>query len=113
MITIPMRMTATNVSKPFDSLMAQSEAGKRGAIEVKIRIDMPLPMPRSVMSSPIHMMSPVPAVMVMTMSRIAYQAELVMRAEQEGVPLDEGNSAPERATVISVVDCRMPSPMVR
>ena len=39
---------------------------------------MPLPMPRSVMSSPIHMMTPVPAVMVMTMSRMAYQASLVM-----------------------------------
>jgi hypothetical protein len=38
--------------------------------EVKIRIDMPLPMPRWVMSSPIHMMSAVPAVSVRTMSRM-------------------------------------------
>ena len=53
-------------------------SGKRAAIDVKISSDMPLPMPRSVMSSPIHMMRPVPAVMVMTMSMIAYQASSVM-----------------------------------
>ena len=35
-------------------------------IEVKIRIDMPLPTPRSVMSSPSHMITAVPAVMVST-----------------------------------------------
>ena len=65
-----------------------------------MRIDMPLPMPRSVMSSPIHMMRPVPAVMVMTMRRMAYQAELVMSAEHSGVPVDDGKSAPDRATVM-------------
>ena len=36
---------------------------------VKIRIDMPLPMPRSVISSPSHMITAVPAVIVMTMTR--------------------------------------------
>ncbi len=34
-----------------------------------MRMDIPLPMPRSVMSSPSHMIMPVPAVMVSTMSR--------------------------------------------
>ena len=34
---------------------------------VKISTDMPLPTPRSVISSPSHMMTAVPAVMVMTM----------------------------------------------
>ena len=34
---------------------------------VKIRTDMPLPTPRSVISSPIHMMTVVPATIVMTM----------------------------------------------
>ena len=38
-------------------------------IWVKIMIDMPLPTPRSVMSSPSHMITAVPAVMVMTMTR--------------------------------------------
>ena len=37
---------------------------------VKMRIDMPLPMPRSVISSPNHMMTAVPAVIVMTMMSI-------------------------------------------
>jgi hypothetical protein len=113
MITIPIRITSRNVSKPLDCLMAQSEPGKRAAIEVKMRIDIPLPMPRSVMSSPIHMMRPVPAVIVITMSRIAYQAEFVMSAEHSGVPVEEGKSAPLRATVIRVVDCSTPSAMVR
>ena len=36
---------------------------------VKIMIDMPLPMPRSVISSPSHMITAVPAVIVMTISR--------------------------------------------
>ena len=37
---------------------------------VKIRIDMPLPTPRSVISSPIHMMTAVPATMVITIVAI-------------------------------------------
>ena len=42
--------------------------GNWATMEVKMSSDMPLPMPRSVMSSPSHMMRPVPAVMVMMMS---------------------------------------------
>ena len=41
--------------------------GIRAAIEVNIRIDMPLPTPRSVTSSPSHMTTAVPPVMMMTM----------------------------------------------
>ncbi len=36
---------------------------------MKISSDMPLPMPRSVISSPSHMITAVPAVIVMTMTR--------------------------------------------
>ncbi len=43
----------------------------------KIRIDMPLPMPRSVMSSPSHMMTAVPATMVRTISRNAQMLSLL------------------------------------
>ena len=43
-------------------------AGMRAAIEQKISSDMPLPTPRSVTSSPNHMMTAVPAVMTMTMT---------------------------------------------
>ena len=39
----------------------------RDTTDVKIRIDMPLPMPRWVMSSPSHMTSAVPAVQVRMM----------------------------------------------
>ena len=38
--------------------------GKVAAIWVKMSTDMPLPTPRSVISSPSHMMTLVPAVMV-------------------------------------------------
>ena len=43
-------------------------AGRRDTTDAKIRIDMPLPMPRWVMSSPSHMTIAVPAVHVSTMS---------------------------------------------
>ena len=42
--------------------------GMRDTTDVKIRIDMPLPIPRWVMSSPSHITSAVPAVHVMTIS---------------------------------------------
>ena len=52
-------MTVPNSIQPSASLpcflMAHRAAGKVAAIEMNIRIDMPLPMPRSVMSSPSHM----------------------------------------------------------
>ncbi len=63
-------MTTMNRPQPRCSLICQSAVGKPAAIEVKISSDMPLPMPRSVMSSPSHMMTPVPAVIVMTMIRM-------------------------------------------
>ncbi len=80
---------------------------------MKISSDIPLPMPRSVMSSPIHMMRPVPAVMVMTISMMAYQASSVMSAVHSGTPVLVPKRAPLRATVMSVVDCRTPRAMVR
>ena len=87
--------------------------GKWAAIEVKISSDMPLPMPRSVMSSPIHMMRPVPAVIVMTMRMMAYQVSFVMQVLSTPRTPVVPNRAPERATVMSVVDCRTPSAIVR
>lgn len=58
------------------------------------------------------MMRPVPAVSVTTISMMAYQLSFEMIEVQDAeafVP----NRAPERATVISVVDCRTPSAIVR
>ena len=109
------RPTARTIRKVLIPLVAKIEpidCGKIDAIEMKISNDMPLPIPRSVMSSAIHMIKPVPAVMVITISRMAYHASLVSNCAQAGS--DElPNSAPLRATVMSVVDCRMPSAMVR
>jgi hypothetical protein len=60
---IPMKMS----HRPSACWIAHSELGKPAAIEVKISSDMPLPMPRSVISSASHMIRPVPAVRVSTM----------------------------------------------
>ena len=53
--------------RPFAATEPHRVPGKLETMEVKISSDMPLPTPRSVMSSPIHMTRPVPAVMVTTM----------------------------------------------
>jgi hypothetical protein len=63
------------------------------------------------MSSPNHMMTPVPAVIVMTMSRMAYQASFAISSPH--APWSLPNSWPLRATVMSVVDWRIARPMVR
>ena len=78
-------------------------------IEVKIRIDMPLPMPRSVISSPSHMMTPVPAVITSTIVVISHNDSSGMMSA-----LQAGNSWPGvRAIAIRPVDCRIASPIVR
>ncbi|CAB4642615.1 unannotated protein [freshwater metagenome] len=71
------------------SAMLKSDEGKVEAIEVKIRIDIPLPTPRSVISSPIHMIKPVPAVMVRTIK--------VTPIGDESVRIGSTQSAPNRA----------------
>ncbi len=78
-------------------------------IEVKIRMDMPLPMPRSVMSSPIHMTHAVPAVMVSTMTSIC-------PAVVSGTMFSEHpwNRLPGvRASARIDADCSTAKPMVR
>ena len=49
------------------STHARMVVGASAMIEQKMMIEMPLPTPRFVISSPIHMSSAVPAVSVMTM----------------------------------------------
>ncbi len=78
MMTAPTTITIKKMNRPLVCRMLLSSAGKRAAIWVKIRIDMPLPMPRSVMSSPSHMMIAVPAVIVRTMVRITGQPSFGM-----------------------------------
>ena len=77
--------------KPSERWIAQSEVGNPAAIDAKMRSDIPLPIPRSVIISPNHMMRPVPAVIVMTMRRIEYHASLVMSWLHSGAP-DEPNN---------------------
>ena len=67
--------------QPLLVLICQPSLGSRAAIEVKIRTDMPLPTPRSVISSPSHMTTPVPAVIVMTR---------VVRVSQSGCRCSRG-----------------------
>ena len=70
--------------------------------------DIPLPMPFSVMSSPSHMISPVPAVIV-TIIRAR------LTAEESGITATEQpvNRLPEEAVATMVADCSTPKPMVR
>ena len=75
---------------------------------VKIMTDMPLPTPRSVISSPIHMITAVPATMVMTI--------VAMRKTDASGMTDSvqpGKSVPLRASSMYPVDCRIARPMVR
>ena len=70
---------------------------------------MPLPMPLSVMSSPNHMMRPVPAVIVRTMMRIV-TVDWSVRIVSHVPP---NSDCGLRAKVTSVDDCRIASPIVR
>ncbi len=69
MMTRPMAITTPNTHQPWPLATAHIELGKVATTWVKISSDMPLPIPCSVISSPNHMMTAVPAVMVMTMTR--------------------------------------------
>ena len=63
-----MTRTMPKVNHPWAAFTLHSALGNVAAIWVKISTDMPLPTPRSVMSSPSHMMTPVPAVIVKIMT---------------------------------------------
>ena len=68
----PNAITSRKTIQPWEpgraTFKLHSALGKVAAIWVKIRTDMPLPTPRSVMSSPSHMITPVPAVIVRIMT---------------------------------------------
>ena len=75
---------------------------------VKISSDMPLPMPCSVISSPSHMITAVPAVMVTTMTRNVAVPSLWRR-----LPWHSGNRLPERASATMPVAWSTARPRVR
>src|SRR5262249_3057093 len=72
--TTPMMMiraatqTALKSTGPRVSRIVLPSDGMRAAMPAKISSDMPLPMPRSVISSPIHITRAAPAVMTSTMT---------------------------------------------
>ena len=68
MIASPSRQIRVKTKPPRVRRMLPPSPGMRAAIEEKISTDMPLPTPRSVTSSPSHMITAVPAVIVMTMT---------------------------------------------
>ena len=108
-------MTVPNSIQPPASvpwvLMAHSAAGKVAAIEMNIRIDMPLPMPRSVMSSPSHMTTAVPA--VMRDDHGDGHEDRLVRDDLVGDRAAAENSAPLRAVATRPVPCRMARATVR
>ena len=83
----------------------------RAAIEVKISSDMPLPTPRSVTSSPNHMIMAVPAVMTSTMTARSKTPAFGRIGNWEGSQF--WNSCPRSASATMPVDCRMASATVR
>ena len=78
---------------------------------VKIMTDMPLPTPRSVISSPIHMITAVPATIAMTIVAMWNTDALGMIGF--AAMSQFGNSVPLRASSMYPVDCRIARPMVR
>ena len=106
----PMRMMPRKTVHPERCWIAQREGGKPAAIEVKMSSDMPLPMPLSVMSSPIHMMRPVPAVIVSTMMRMVATESLLRMLVQAGLLNSDCGFC---AKVTSVEDCSTASAIVR
>ena len=77
---------------------------------VKISSDMPLPTPRSVISSPSHMMTAVPAVMQITIVVIVKMESLM---SSDFWQLTPWKSLPDLARATMPVDCRMARPTVR
>ena len=68
MMPSPISMITENLNAPPCRRIALPSPGNDAMTLVKIRIDMPLPTPRWVMSSPSHMIMAVPAVSVSTIS---------------------------------------------
>ncbi len=88
-------------------------AGRRDTTDAKIRIDMPLPMPRWVMSSASHITIAVPAVHVSTISaaRPGVEVRDQVLALEAGEP-EQPRCCPGAGRTRSRCDCTMARPMV-
>ena len=71
----PIAKITVNLNQPASVSSAPPWNGRRDTTDAKIRIDMPLPMPRWVISSASHITSAVPAVHVSTMTAARYARE--------------------------------------
>ena len=108
MIARPNRQTIVKTSGPLFSRMLPPSAGMRAAMLTNISSDMPLPMPRSVISSPNHMITAVPAVIVSTMmARLNTVLSGMIGSSQSP------NRPPRLAMAMMPVACRTARPMVR
>ena len=75
--------TAAKMAPPRLSRICLPSEGMRAAMPAKISSDMPLPMPRSVISSPIHITSAAPAVITNTITtRVKMLWSAMMSSEQ-------------------------------
>ena len=105
----PIAVMSAKTHQPLATLTDHRDAGKVATTWVKIMIDMPLPMPRSVISSPSHMITAVPAVIVMTMtSMVIIEFSLYRRGS-----LQPCSSWRLRARATMPVACRIARASVR
>src|SRR5690606_25231018 len=100
--------TTPNTSGPCWLKMLTPSAGTRDAIEVKISSDMPLPIRRSVISSPMQLSSAAPAVVVTTVA-VGVEAP----SGGKGETVQPGNSCPRTASATMPVACSTDSAIVR
>ncbi len=95
------------IHQPWPIWTCHRAVGKVATTWQKIRIDMPLPTPRSVISSPSHMITAVPAVMVTTMTR---NVDVLLSCSSGS---SHWSSPPERARATMPVAWRSARPSVR
>ena len=107
-------MMMANLTLPPWARTAAPPAGMPATTLVKIRIDIPCPMPRWVMVSPSHMTSTVPAVSVITMRITRGTVNLGMRSMSESpVLLPRKPPPPLWNTNARPIDCMSASARVR
>ena len=97
-----------NTTPPRLSKMLLPSPGIRAAMPAKISIDIPLPMPRSVTSSPIHITSAAPAVITSTMTTREKMLWLAMMSR-----LQPCSSPPLAASATMLVACKIASAIAR
>ena len=100
--------------RPRSALICANWEGMLDTTLEKISSDMPLPMPRWVISSPIHMRSAVPAVSTITTSSTLGAVKSGRTSTPVGLPPPPNRPPPPLWNRnASAVDCRMAMEIVR